>query len=193
MCVRVCLYPLFLPTYFINTSVTQPPRHPESALKLRKPVGTYKRVCRHPIDREFEDLIKLFETKGFYTTDWVFYFKKTLVALGFLVAALICVLRYEHWAVHYLGGALLALFWQQSGFIMHELMHGQVFRNRFWDHTFALIYGTIPFGMSASWWHDEHVIHHGMTNVVDVDKRFVDPQMWENVWAQHPKLFPLFR
>ena len=43
-------------------------------------------------------------------------------------------------------------------------------------------------------WRDEHIVHHAMTNTADHDReeRFADPQMWESVWAQHHRYFPLY-
>ena len=165
----------------------------KNVLKYRKPVGHYKMPERHPADKEFDELVTFFKKKGFYVTDWMFYFQKTMVIVGLISAVFYCVMAFDQWYMHYLGAFILAFFWQQNGFIMHEFMHSQVFHDRKKDEVGGLVYGTFCFGISAHWWKDEHIIHHAMTNVVDVANRFVDPQMWESCWAQNEKLFPLFQ
>ena len=167
--------------------------HPDWVLKQRKPAGTYKQHVRHPADPEFDCLEQFCNAQGFFTTDYWFYAKKMLFVACLMTAVVILVTQFEQWYMHYLGAATLAFVWQQSGFIMHEFMHGQVVRSNKRDRLGGLFFGTVLFGMSAHWWQAEHIIHHAMTNTVDVAKRFADPQMWENVWAQNKTLFPLFK
>lgn len=197
------------------TAVFKAYRHPDYVLQNRKPVGSYQLRERHPADADFLELQAKCEERGWFETDWSFYYKKSLFVACIYASVWICVCCFESWFMHYLGGVCLAFVWQQSGFIMHEFMHGQVFRStdqknkpkpkageetvaskigyHVCDRMGGLLFGTVLFGMSAHWWQDEHIIHHGMTNVVDVASRFVDPQMWESVWAQNILLFPLFK
>jgi len=162
-------------------------------LKHRKPVGTYRMANRHPADDDFEKLIRMFHEKGWFTTDWEWYARKTIVAVIFFIVAVTCVVGFEHRYIHYIGAIILTLGWQQCGFIMHDAMHKQLFRkNRWSDCKLGLLSGSFVLGFSAHWWHDEHIFHHVMCNTVDAETRFADPQMWENCWAQHEKLFPLF-
>lgn len=87
----------------------------------------------------------------------------------------------------------MAFMWQQCGFIIHDTMHTQINRRSKADHLLGTYFGTLLFGMSATWWRDEHREHHALTNTVDPEKRYADPQMWEDSWAQNTKLFPLFK
>lgn len=162
-------------------------------LKHRKPVGTYSVEERHPADADFVALKNYFEQRGFFKTDYSYYVKKALVVLGLFATVWLLVTQSSQWYMHYLGGLVLAFFWQQCGFIMHDFMHTQVLRDRARDSYGGLLFGTVCFGISAHWWQDEHIFHHAMTNVVDSKKTFADPQMWESAWAQNTKLFPLFK
>ena len=87
-------------------------------------------------------------------------------------------------------GVLLAGFWQQCGFHLHDMMHNQVTHERRWDQSLGVVFSTALLGLSAHWWRDEHFIHHALTNTVDYKTRFVDPQMHEPSWAQNRALFP---
>ena len=164
-----------------------------NVLKYRKPVGTYTMPARHPADEDFDKLLMMFKEKGYFETDLWFYVCKISVCFSLLALTFASVIFSDRSWVHYLGAVSLAFFWQQIGFVMHEFMHTQVFRRRLKDRAGGVCLGTVFFGMSASWWQDEHIYHHAMTNTVDVAQKFVDPQMWESVWAQNEKLFPLFR
>ncbi|CAH1800240.1 unnamed protein product [Owenia fusiformis] len=167
--------------------------HDPKILKHRKPVGTYAMRERHPADKDFDELKKIFEERGYFETDFVWYVKKSLVVFALWMTVWFLVTQFSAWYMHYLGAFVLAFVWQQSGFIMHDFMHSQVFRtNRKKDEAGGTFFGAAMFGISAHWWQDEHIFHHGMTNVVDVANRWVDPQMWEVSWAQNEKLFPLF-
>ena len=158
-----------------------------------KAVGRYKMKPRHPADADFQQLALYFEQNGFFKTNWNFYYKKLLVCVLLFMCTLTCVLGFTSMWIHFLGAVLLAYTWQQVGFIIHDTMHTQITRTPSKDHSIGVYFGTVIFGMSATWWRDEHRVHHALTNTVDAQKRWADPQMWEDSWAQHEKLFPLFR
>ena len=42
-----------------------------------------------------------------------------------------------------IGGVLLALFWQQCGWLAHDFLHHQVFTNRFYNNLAGLGVGNI--------------------------------------------------
>jgi fatty acid desaturase len=179
---------------FVGKDATAPFRtllH-QDVLKHRKPVGTYKMVDRHPADAEFEKLQDFFKENGFFTTNFPYYYKKWAFIISIFITSWLLVTMFDQRYMHYLGAVVLAFFFQQCGFAMHDLMHQQVYRNTFWDRFGGLWFGTAGFGFCAHWWQDEHIIHHTMCNVVNASKKWADPQMWELVWAQNPVLFPLF-
>ncbi|XP_014662646.1 PREDICTED: sphingolipid 10-desaturase-like isoform X2 [Priapulus caudatus] len=166
--------------------------HRDFVLKHRKPVGKYVRRY-NPIDVAFEKLERDLRAKGFFETDWTWYVGKVAVVVALFVIAVTLVTCFDAWYCHYLGAVALAFFWQQNGFIMHEFMHSQLFKDFSKDKYGGLFFGTVCFGISAHWWRDEHILHHALTNIVDVPNRFIDPQMWEGTWAQNEKMFALFQ
>ena len=167
--------------------------HSDLLLKHRKPVGTYTREYKHPSDQDFHRLLLEFKQKGYFKTDWNFYLRKFAVCAIQLAIVFFLVCAFEEWYWHYAGAVMLSLFWEQSGFLMHDFMHIQVFRNNFWDRFAGTFFGTVCFGPSAHWWKDDHDIHHSVTNMVDVPKEFLDPQSFEGLWAQNPKMFSFYR
>ena len=165
----------------------------QNVLKHRKPVGTYKVPNRHPADDDFEDLVKEFKAKGYFTSDISYYVKKAIFIFSLLACVFSCVLCFESMWMHFLGAVFLTFVWQQSALVMHDFMHTQVFRKHSIDRVFGVFFGTTIFGISSHWWRDEHILHHGLCNTVDKAKNWADPQMWEVSWAQNSKLFPLFK
>lgn len=173
------------------TTVFRAFNHDVSFLNRVKKIGTYK-VAQHPCDVDFEKLRQYFMERGFFETDYLWYVIKACVAMSWYAASITAVLAFDNFYVHMFGAVLLAFFIQQSGFIMHDSMHKTVSRDHIKDQFIGTFFGTVGFGMSSHWWHDEHIIHHIVTNAIDVTTKFVDPQMWELSWAQNEKLFPLF-
>ncbi|KAJ3026610.1 UNVERIFIED_CONTAM: hypothetical protein HDU68_005390 [Siphonaria sp. JEL0065] len=63
------------------------------------------------------------------------------------------------------AGSLMALFWQQSGWLAHDFLHHQVFKNRFYGDLVGYIVGNVWQGFSVSWWKDKHCTHHSVPNI----------------------------
>mmetsp|Transcript_6309 Transcript_6309/g.19759 ORF Transcript_6309/g.19759 Transcript_6309/m.19759 type:complete len:472 (-) Transcript_6309:446-1861(-) len=63
------------------------------------------------------------------------------------------------------AAALLGLYFQQCGWLAHEVLHHQVFSTRRYGHYCALIWGNLAQGFSCSWWMNKHNTHHSVPNV----------------------------
>lgn len=66
-----------------------------------------------------------------------------------------------------IGGIVLALFWQQCGWLAHDVLHHQVFANRMYNNIAGLVVGNVWQGFSVSWWKKKHNHHHAVPNVVN--------------------------
>jgi fatty acid desaturase len=66
-----------------------------------------------------------------------------------------------------LSACLLALFWQQCGWLAHDFLHHQVFHDRRINNAFGVLVGNIFQGFSVSWWKNKHNHHHAVPNVTD--------------------------
>lgn len=162
-------------------------------LKRRTSVSTYKQDFKDPATLAFQELGEYFNREGYFETSWRWYCLKFAIILALSTSVVYMVTYREEWYMHYAGALTLAAFWQQCGFVMHDAMHTQLTGNRRIDHLLGTISGTSCLGLSATWWRDEHFVHHALTNVVDYTQHFADPQMWEPSWAQNEKLFPYYK
>ncbi len=67
-----------------------------------------------------------------------------------------------------LGGAvLLALFWQQCGWLAHDFGHHQVFTSRAMNDWGILLIGNLYQGFSCEWWKNKHNTHHAIPNLLE--------------------------
>ncbi|RKO87963.1 fatty acid desaturase-domain-containing protein [Blyttiomyces helicus] len=67
------------------------------------------------------------------------------------------------------SGLMMATFWQQSGWLAHDLCHHQVFQNRFYNDAVAYFMGNVAQGFSIAWWKHKHSTHHAVPNVHETD------------------------
>lgn len=140
--------------------------HHDKVLQRWKAAGTYDFDADAPGGDAFAGAhIKLaadFEAKGYFVTSARYAASKLTMTLAFLVIALVCVAQFR---VAYAAGdepakrlsfsagaVLLAGFWQQSGFLMHDLMHNQLFHHRKLDQALGWLFGCVCFGVSSKWW-----------------------------------------
>jgi fatty acid desaturase len=90
-----------------------------------------------------------------------------IVAYCALAAALI--LFDPPWPVKLVGALLIGQGITSSSLIGHEILHGAVFRSRFWQDLIGGI-AFAPYGFPVSFWRAWHVrAHHGHTNIAETD------------------------
>lgn len=63
------------------------------------------------------------------------------------------------------GAGLLALFWQQCGWLAHDFAHHQVFKSRPLNDVGVLVVGNLFQGFSCEWWKNKHNTHHAVPNL----------------------------
>lgn len=71
------------------------------------------------------------------------------------------------WPAVVMSAFLMALFWQQCGWLAHDFLHHQVFIDRRINNAFGVLIGNIFQGFSVSWWKNKHNHHHAVPNVTD--------------------------
>jgi acyl-lipid Delta6-acetylenase / acyl-lipid (9-3)-desaturase len=86
-----------------------------------------------------------------------------------VLAASLALLRHDtdSWPIVILAACLLAIFWQQCGWLAHDFLHHQVFFNRRFNNLMGILVGNIFQGFSVSWWKNKHNHHHAVPNVTD--------------------------
>ena len=69
---------------------------------------------------------------------------------------------YNHFAARCWGGILMGIFFQQSGWLCHEICHHQCFKNRIHGKFLGYFWGNCAQGFSVAWWTNKHCTHHAV-------------------------------
>lgn len=138
-------------------------------------------VPNQELSEDFRRLRINLRKQGLFKADGLFYLWRTILNLSILLTS-IAVLN---------GGVgddppisrvlisafLLALFFQQSGWLAHDFLHHQVFIDRKWNHICGYLTGNLFQGFSVDWWTSKHNTHHAVTNEIDGSHSAVDPDI----------------
>ena len=122
--------------------------HKSNVLKERhfRPIGYYNKdwfEFNKAMSKLHDDLLE----EGFYKVNYYWYAMK--FGLTFLYISLVFALvgfYGDSWLALSLAAPVLAFFWQQNGFLMHDLMHTQVTHNRNVDEMLGVWSGTVCIG-----------------------------------------------
>lgn len=138
---------------------------------------------------EHRALRQQFLAEGLYETNKWYYVMKSVWFLSLFASAIYFTVTGESFLWRMLGGAFLALFFQQMAFMGHDLGHNGVSHVRAIDSTMGVIYGPLLSGISMAWWKHTHNVHHVACNSIDIDPDIQHMPLL----AVTPKMLPWFR
>jgi fatty acid desaturase len=97
------------------------------------------------------------------------YYAGKMAQQAALLAATFCVAAYSNGSLAKvtLAATMVALFLQQSGWLCHDILHHQLFKDRRYGHLMGLVWGNLAQGFSVSWWTNKHNSHHAVPNLVE--------------------------
>ena len=144
----------WLPRFYVGELVRDPCSDPSDAKKEME--------YRRDITEMKSELLK---ARAFQSSK-LYYAFKVVSNAAILAAAIAAIKVLNGMTGAVIGGVLLALFWQQCGWLAHDFLHHQVFTNRFYNNLAGLGVGNIWQGFSTSWWKMKHNHHHASPNVV---------------------------
>eukprot|EP00892_Ulva_mutabilis_P007773 jgi/Ulvmu1/5368/UM022_0162.1 len=128
--------------------------------------------------KDFRKLRAQMIRAGLYNSSKSFYAWKVLSLLGmYFTAAAILMHGEGSWLACFSSSFLLALAWQQSGWLAHDFLHHQVFGERFMNNVFGYLIGNFLQGFSVDWWKSKHNTHHAAPNECTMDAAAVDPDI----------------
>lgn len=119
----------------------------------------------------YADVLKMrrdLQALNLFHSSKIFYFGKILTNVSLLAGSIAILLAFpKSWVATLLAAFVLALFWQQCGWLAHDFLHHQVFKNRTYNNIFGILIGNIFQGFSVAWWKNKHNHHHAVPNVTD--------------------------
>mmetsp|Transcript_24748 Transcript_24748/g.74261 ORF Transcript_24748/g.74261 Transcript_24748/m.74261 type:complete len:484 (-) Transcript_24748:74-1525(-) len=121
-------------------------------------------------EKGYRRLKREMRAAGLFESSPLYYFYKQLSTL--MIAALAAYLvaafserTWAHFAVRSLGACIMGVFFQQCGWLCHEICHHQVFANRRLGRCVGYFWGNVAQGFSVGWWCNKHNTHHAVPNV----------------------------
>ncbi|KAK9831972.1 hypothetical protein WJX81_004513 [Elliptochloris bilobata] len=114
---------------------------------------------------DFRDLRARLQAEGLFRASKAYYAWKAASTCA-LAATAVAVLAAcgGTWAGVVASAALLALFWQQAGWLAHDFLHHQVFAARRLNNAAGYFLGNVCQGFSTDWWKSKHNTHHAAPN-----------------------------
>jgi len=119
---------------------------------------------------EFGELCRLIKSSGLLQKKPALWWPKTailLAVIAFISAGMI--LWHDSLGWQMLNGILLGFMFMQTGFLMHDVGHRQIFRSPAVNRAVGLLLANFMIGVSYSWWVDKHNRHHRNPNHVELD------------------------
>lgn len=113
----------------------------------------------------FERLRQKVTSDGLMEARELYFLGKCFSTVGLMFFAFY--LQYLGWYIT--SAFVLALSWQQYGWLTHEFCHHQPTKNRTLNNFLGVVFGNLAQGFSADWWKDKHNTHHAATNMIDHD------------------------
>jgi hypothetical protein len=94
--------------------------------------------------QDFRKLRATLVKEGLFKTSYVYYVWKLISTTMLAVASGMVLKAYPEGMLGFLASAaLVALFWQQSGWLSHDFCHNQVFKNRKVNHVLGMLTGNV--------------------------------------------------
>jgi acyl-lipid Delta6-acetylenase / acyl-lipid (9-3)-desaturase len=113
---------------------------------------------------------------GLFRSSKSFYAWKLVSLLAmYSTAAAVLMNGQDTWSACLVASFLVALCWQQSGWLAHDFLHHQVFQNRRLNTAVGYVVGNVLQGFSVHWWKSKHNTHHAVPNECTDDAKAVDP------------------
>ncbi|CAN0082246.1 unnamed protein product, partial [Ectocarpus sp. 12 AP-2014] len=148
--------------------------HPPTAYAVLEPFyigdldeksAVAKPAAQRAFERSYRELRSKLLTMGMYNSDPWYYVMVCSRQMALWAASVACVVWSDRWDVNMLGAFLMAVFWQQCGWLAHDFLHHQVFKNRAYGDLAGVFWGNLMQGFSVGWWKNKHNTHHAVPNL----------------------------
>ncbi|CAG8618788.1 23217_t:CDS:2, partial [Gigaspora rosea] len=107
-----------------------------------------------------------FTKLGYFKSSKIFYLYKSISTIILWFISVMILKSFGNSLPGVLAAAaVMALFWQQCGWISHDYLHHQVFENRCYNDWVGCFFGAVCQGFDPCWWKNKHNTHHAAPNV----------------------------
>lgn len=167
-------------------------KNPEKILKYRIPIARVKDFYKKAknVDLEYIALHNRYTELGLFEPSMLWVIKMFLINFTEFFVALYCVFNFPYnW---FFNGLLIGYFFNLCAFVTHDSGHRIMFKTKFFDDLIAWFFGNVCFGVSGTWWREEHDLHHAVPNSFD-ENGIYDKQANEDIWCQNERILKFFK
>mmetsp|Transcript_43983 Transcript_43983/g.71559 ORF Transcript_43983/g.71559 Transcript_43983/m.71559 type:complete len:449 (+) Transcript_43983:188-1534(+) len=132
-------------------------------------IGSVTDLQPPEVIREFRALRASLQKQRMFESSKLYYAYKILSNLSIVGMGIYLIWSSSFLPIQLLGAFLIAVFFQQSGWLAHDFLHHQVFHSRFLNNCVGLFLGNFCQGFSVHWWKLKHNTHHAVPNIIDHD------------------------
>ncbi len=119
--------------------------------------------------REFEKAYRDLRSKmvmmGLFKSNVGYYMYKQGFNMSMWALSMYLMYASDSTAVQLFAASFMGLFFQQCGWLAHDFLHHQVYRNRRYGDYTGLFWGNLMQGFSVQWWKNKHNGHHAVPNL----------------------------
>lgn len=102
--------------------------------------------------KEIRELKELFKKLKYFESSKLYYLFKLLGNITIWASSVMMLYLFGNSLAGVLiAAALMALFWQQCGWLAHDFLHHQVFDNRSYSNLMGCFVGSVCQGFDPSW------------------------------------------
>ncbi len=117
----------------------------------------------------YKELKQLILEQGLLNKQTVYYTYKIISLLGMLVASMVILALVPNPWLQMLNAVFFAFLTVQTGLIMHDADHTQIFKSLWMNRLCGLIAANLVTGISSGRWNLQHNRHHGSPNHTGLD------------------------
>ena len=123
---------------------------------------------RYESNMDYAALRKEVVEAGLLRRQYGYYAYKISLTVGLLALSYLLLATIDNFAFQLFNAAFLAFAIVQIGYVMHDALHMQIFRDKRNNELAGVLFGSLTINSSTSW-ADLHLKHHRAPNHVDLD------------------------
>eukprot|EP00339_Tiarina_fusa_P004960 CAMPEP_0117020320 /NCGR_PEP_ID=MMETSP0472-20121206/15466_1 /TAXON_ID=693140 ORGANISM="Tiarina fusus, Strain LIS" /NCGR_SAMPLE_ID=MMETSP0472 /ASSEMBLY_ACC=CAM_ASM_000603 /LENGTH=483 /DNA_ID=CAMNT_0004725503 /DNA_START=42 /DNA_END=1490 /DNA_ORIENTATION=- len=116
-------------------------------------------------EKGYRDLRAKLVMMGMFKSNYGFYLYKQAFNMSMWASAMALMYYSDNVGVQLFAATWMGLFLQQCGWLAHDFLHHQVFKNRFYGDLHGVFWGDLMQGFSVQWWKNKHNGHHAVPNL----------------------------
>jgi len=126
---------------------------------------THKDQRQLDFEKGYRDLRSKLVMMGMFKSSKLFYVYKFFSNMSMWATSIAMVYYSDNFFMHMASAFLMGLFFQQCGWLAHDFLHHQVFKQRKYGDLAGIYWGNLMQGYSVQWWKNKHNGHHAVPNL----------------------------